>query len=310
MPEYRNSRRLSAGVAGLVTWLSTFGMLGGGTGAATHSRPPSSRTATVVAFRPRPAPVFRPWRGTRPHLYRIRWGDTLWALARRFDVSVADLEAANHLGDSSLIYAGDELVVPGRYEVQPGDTLRSVAARLKVPLVLLWHANRLTTDRLVPGQQLVIPYLGPMPREPYAAPPAPPRPLREELPSRGSPDVLAQYSAYDVLMLAHLVQAEAGNQPFVGMVAVAAVVLNRLHRPGFPKSIPAVITQPGQFASVANGTFWTAPGPLAVMAAKAALAGWDPTHGALYFYNPALTDNQWIRQLPVSAEIGAQVFCR
>jgi N-acetylmuramoyl-L-alanine amidase len=134
--------------------------------------------------------------------------------------------------------------------------------------------------------------------------------VRRALPARGDPDALMGYSPGDVILLAHLVQAEAGNQPFLGMVAVAAVVVNRLHTPGFPKTIPGVIEEPGQFESVANGTIAMAPGPLALLAAKAALAGWDPTHGAIYFYNPALTDNHWMRRLPVTTRIAAQVFCR
>jgi N-acetylmuramoyl-L-alanine amidase len=110
-----------------------------------------------------------------------------------------------------------------------------------------------------------------------------------------------------VWLLARLVQVEAGNQPFAGMVAVAAVVVNRTHAPGFPHALAAVIREPGQFALPGAGP---APGSLALRAARAALAGWDPTHGALYFYNPALTTSGWMRRLPVTARIGAQVFCR
>jgi N-acetylmuramoyl-L-alanine amidase len=287
-------------------WLALYTALN--PGAVADGRTPSPPPRPVLArVAKRPVPVSRRprWVGSRPHLYRIRWGDTLWTLANRFDLSVPVLEAANRLTDPNLIYAGDDLIVPGRYVVQPGDTLRAVARATGVPLVLLWHANRLTSDRLQPDQVLVVPYTGPVPLDVYEAPP-----MRPPLPARGEIAPVAPYTAEDLLALAHLVQAEAGNQPFVGMVAVAAVVMNRVRAPGFPKTIPAVIQQPGQFESVANGSYRLPPGPLAVLAAKAALAGWDPTHGALYFYNPHLTDNPWMASLPITAEIGAQVFCR
>jgi N-acetylmuramoyl-L-alanine amidase len=246
---------------------------------------------------PRPvrwrAPVAEP-----PRLYRIRWGDTLWALARRFHTTVAALQAANDLGTSTLIDAGRDLVIPGRYVVQPGDTLAQIARRFGVPLVLLWHQNRLATDRLEPGQTLVIPYPGPVPGATYAAPAAP------------AGAAAPAYSAQDVMLLAHVIQAEAGNQPFLGMVAVGAVVLNRTRAPGFPSTIAGVVFQPGQFESVADGRVNLPVTPLAVAAARAALEGWDPTHGALYFYNPDLATDPWIRSLDVVTRIGQHVFCR
>jgi len=252
------------------------------------------------AARPEPPRLVR-WRAPTaqaPRLYRIQWGDTLWALARRFDTTVAALQAANDLGTSTLIDEGRELVIPGRYVVQPGDTLALIARRFGVPLVLLWHQNRLASDRLEVGQTLVIPYPGPVPGATYAAP------------APAAAPAAPTYSAQDVLLLAHVIQAEAGDQPFLGMVAVGAVVVNRSRTFGFPPSIAGVIFQPGQFESVADGRINLPVTPLAVAAARAALAGWDPTHGALYFYNPDLATDPWIRSLPVVARIGQQVFCR
>lgn len=114
----------------------------------------------------------------------------------------------------------------------------------------------------------------------------------------------------DILMIAHLVQAEAGNQPFAAQVAVAAVVLNRLHNPDFPKTVASVLFAPGQFETVSAGTYWNTPSPLAILAARAAATGWDPSHGALYFYNPSLVHNGWMDALPTTVTIGAQVFAR
>lgn len=272
---------------------------------------PSARTAVKTKpslplperIKIRPAPKSPPV----GHLYHIRWGDSLWSIARRFDTSVLALQEANQLtGDE--IYAGHYLVLPYRYRVKAGDTLATIARRFAVPLLLLWHENRLNSDKVRPGQDLVIPYRGQIPPASYAgpAPPAAGNPLR--LSDRGVNRPAA--SPEDLLLLARLVQAEAGNQPFIGQVAVAAVALNRLHTAGFPKTLDAVIAEPGQFETVADGRFWNAPGPLAFMAAKAAWQGWDPTGGALYFFNPALPHASWMNTLPVAAIIGSQVFCR
>lgn len=156
---------------------------------------------------------------------------------------------------------------------------------------------------LTVGSRVILPYPKPLP------PSVSPSPV-----TTGSADTspLAQTSASpaDVQLLAHLVNAEAGNQPFEGQVAVAAVVLNRVNAPGFPKTIAQVIEQPGQFQSVSNGSIYLPPSQSAWMAAKAALQGWDPTGGALYYYNPSLTDNQWIRGQATLEQIGNQVFAR
>jgi N-acetylmuramoyl-L-alanine amidase len=302
---------------GILPWMGVLTLLHPPAQATPNPSPrvsvkPPRVAALLTPPKPTRIPLRPPDPAVRPRLYHIVWGDTLWGLARRFGVPLSALEQANHLTNDSVIYAGDYLAIPGHYVVQAGDTLRSIAAKVGVPQVLLWHANRMVTDRLEPGQTLVIPYLRNLPRQPYAAPPAPSGDTTERtpLPSRGTSNVSSVYSVGDVLLLAHLIQAEAGNQPFVGMVAVGAVVLNRLHHPGFPKSIPGVIQEPGQFESVANGTFRMAPGPLALMAAKAALEGWDPTRGALYFYNPALAHNTWMDSLRVTSRIAQQVFCR
>ncbi|MCL5116724.1 MAG: LysM peptidoglycan-binding domain-containing protein [Firmicutes bacterium] len=243
------------------------------------------------------------------HVYHIQWGDTLWGLSQRFHVSLSALEAVNHL-TSTQIEAGAYLVIPAMYQVQPGDTLATVAKKFSVPLLLLWHENRLTQDKLHPGQSLVIPYTGRIPQADYSAPELPAQPAAAPLTNRGAWNDPANLNAEDLLMLAHLVQAEAGNQPFLGQVAVAAVVLNRLKAPGFPKTLDSVLFSPGQFDSVANGSFWQPPTTQAMMAAKAAAAGWDPSGGALYFFNPSMPHAAWMNTLPESAIIGSQVFCR
>ncbi|WP_026487048.1 cell wall hydrolase [Caldanaerobius polysaccharolyticus] len=114
----------------------------------------------------------------------------------------------------------------------------------------------------------------------------------------------------DVWLLARLVNGEARGEPYIGKVAVAAVVLNRVMNPSFPKSIPAVIYQPGAFESVSNGQIWTDISPDSLRAAEDAMAGWDPTGGAVFFWNPSKPVNPWMWSRVIMTQIGDHVFAK
>lgn len=116
------------------------------------------------------------------------------------------------------------------------------------------------------------------------------------------------FSETDLDLLARVVRAEAEGEPYDGQVAVAAVILNRLRHPEFPNTIPGVVYEPLAFSVVANGEVNKPANDKAVQAAHAALNGWDPTGGAIYFYNPSKTRSAWIRQRPVLKTIGKHVF--
>lgn len=113
----------------------------------------------------------------------------------------------------------------------------------------------------------------------------------------------------DVYLLAQLVYGETRGEPYEGMVAVAAVVLNRVKSSLFPSSIAKVIYQSGAFSVVDDGQINLSPNATALRAARDALNGWDPTGGALFFYNPAKTTNKWIRSRTVILRIGGHIFC-
>ena len=87
------------------------------------------------------------------------------------------------------------------------------------------------------------------------------------------------------------------------------MVLNRVGHPSFPDTIAGVIYQNGAFTAVDDGQFWEPVAGSAYNAARDALNGWDPTGGAIYYYNPAKTSNKWIRSRPVITTIGDHVFC-
>ena len=242
-----------------------------------------------------------------PTLYRVSWGDTLWSIATKYGVSIDCLMRANHL-TSDLIYANTELIIPAVHVVQPGDTLTTLASQFRVTPRAIKQLNPQLHTPLTVGETIAIPCNHPLANKgqlsaAYVS--STPKPTAPPVPTTKSP-----LSPVDLQLLAHLVQAEAGDQPFEGQVAVAAVVLNRLNAPGFPKTLPEVIEQPGQFQCVTNGTIHQVPSQSAWLAAKSAASGWDPTNGALYYYNPQLTSNHWIRTQPVVTKIGQQIFAR
>lgn len=117
------------------------------------------------------------------------------------------------------------------------------------------------------------------------------------------------YTDSDLELLARLIFAEARSEPYEGKVAVGAVVLNRIKSGKFPHTIKEVIYAPGQFTCVVNGQINLTPDASAYQAARDALAGKDPSNGALFFYNPKTAKNMdWFRTLHTTAVIGGHVF--
>ncbi len=113
----------------------------------------------------------------------------------------------------------------------------------------------------------------------------------------------------DAALLARVISAEARGESYTGQVAVGAVILNRVAHPSFPNTIAGVVYQPGAFTCMTDGQINQPLADSAVRAAQDALNGWDPTGGAIYYYNPAKTSNAWMRSLPVITTIGGHVFC-
>ncbi len=116
----------------------------------------------------------------------------------------------------------------------------------------------------------------------------------------------------DVQLLARAINGEARGEPYEGQVAVGAVILNRVKDSKFPNTIAGVIYQSGAFTAVADGQI-NVPidsSSSVVKAAQDALNGWDPTGGAIYYFNPATATNKWIWSRPVIKTIGKHRFCR
>jgi N-acetylmuramoyl-L-alanine amidase len=117
------------------------------------------------------------------------------------------------------------------------------------------------------------------------------------------------FSQSDVNLLARVISAEARGEPYVGQVAVGAVILNRISHPSFPNTLAGVIYQPGAFSCLNDGGINASVADSAYRAARDAMNGWDPSGGAIYYYNPAKSTNKWILARPVITVIGDHRFC-
>ena len=118
-----------------------------------------------------------------------------------------------------------------------------------------------------------------------------------------------KYTADEVNLLAKVISAEARGESYEGQVAVGAVILNRVAHPSFPDTISGVVYQNGAFSCVYDSNWYQPVADSAKRAAQDAINGWDPSGGAIYYYNPAKTSNAWMRSRTVIKVIGNHYFC-
>ena len=111
-------------------------------------------------------------------------------------------------------------------------------------------------------------------------------------------------------LLARVIYGEARGEPYSGQVAVGAVVMNRVKSSSFPNTISGVIYQSGAFDAVRDGQINLTPDSTAKKAAQDALNGWDPSYGAIYYFNPSTATNKWIWSRPMTVTIGRHRFCK
>lgn len=180
------------------------------------------------------------------------------------------------------------------YVVERGDTLFSIARRFDTQVRVLQDLNGIDDpNRIATGEVLIVP-------APAHSPPphASARSQREDL-----------ADDQDLRILAAIIWLEARGEPFEGQVAVGAVVLNRVRSPLFPDAIPDVIFQPGQFPWSRAEVRAVDPDASCLRAARRALAGEDPTGGALFFCNPETTaEPEFCLSRPVLRRIGRHIF--
>ena len=118
------------------------------------------------------------------------------------------------------------------------------------------------------------------------------------------------YTSSEVYLLAKTIYAEGRGEPYVGQVAIGAVIMNRIRNAAFPNSISGVVYQKGAFTAVDDGQINLTPNQQSYNAARDALNGWDPTGGSIYYFNPNTATSSWIWSRPQVTKIGKHIFCK
>ncbi|HHU75966.1 MAG TPA: LysM peptidoglycan-binding domain-containing protein [Firmicutes bacterium] len=200
-----------------------------------------------------------------------------------------------------FLFLGGRIAQGASHSVKQGDTLWLLAQKYNTSVQEIAAANNLSSPWIIyPEQILTIPVeihnnQGFASREGRVAAPA-------------------GFSAQEIDLLARLVHSESAGEPYLGQVAVAATVLNRIKSPRYPNTISNVIYQVVggcyQFSPVLDGRINRPASKTAFNAVYDALRGLDPSRSALGFYNPSKTRNQWVRQQQVTAIIGNHIFFR
>lgn len=189
------------------------------------------------------------------------------------------------------------------YNVNYGDSLFSIGQKFGVSYLTLEQVNGLG-DLIYPGQTVYIP---------DSAIAAQTSGQTSGSDSQSGERYYSFTSAYypsndEIYLLARLIYSEAKGEPFEGQVAVGAVVMNRVKSPLFPDTISDVIFELWQFEPVLNGAIWQYPNSVAIQAARYAVNGWDPTGGALYFFNPDKVYAPFFAGLRYLCRIGGHEF--
>lgn len=271
----------------------------------------------AISFSIKAAPDFK-------LIYVIQEGDTLSEVAKNYDVNIDKLKEVNNLESGELIKAGEELIIPENnneksnkkpklfshkrennnesfsfgssstysirvnkshknlevdippsqlitYHVSFGDTLYDLAQDFNVSTGVIMALNDLDNSIIKAGDELKVPINNLTKREV----------LSKTITDR------------ELELLARVIFGEARGEPYIGQVAVGAVVINRVISSYFPDDFRSVIYQSGQFSAVADGQINLTPNRTAYRAAREALSGKDPTRGALYYYNPRIAKDKW-----------------
>ncbi|PUU95311.1 cell wall hydrolase [Halanaerobium sp.] len=274
-------------------------------------------------------------------IYVIQQGDTLSEIAADYDLEIEQLKAANKISNLADIKMGDELVIPQKLDNKNQEKHEKLFSDFKTRKEeLSFSINTHYAARINPGHQ--VPNIDKIPEDEiinyYVGPGDTLYDLARDFSTtigtilalnnkknsilrRGEKILLPvnnltdhqilnqRVSKQELELLARAVNGEARGEPYIGQVAVAAVIINRVLSPQFPNNFAQVIYQAGQFSAVSDGQINLRPNQTAFRAAREALNGSDPTNGALYFYNPkTATRVSFFEGRRVITKIGDHVF--
>lgn len=93
-------------------------------------------------------------------LYTVKQGDTLSAIAMKYNTTVGAIASANDIKNVNLIYSGQVIKIPSKsYTVKKGDTLSGIAKKYNTTVNAIANANSIKNVNLIyPGQVLTIPH--------------------------------------------------------------------------------------------------------------------------------------------------------
>lgn len=231
--------------------------------------------------------------------YKIVPNDSLYKISTLFKTPTSTLMSNNNLS-SNTIYPGQVLEVPAdTYTIKSGDSIYLIAKKFGISVTSLRQANNKWDNLIMPGQTLILPG------------------IKSSNTSTGTTTTTSKtvipYTNAEVNLLARLITAETTGEPYDAMVAVGAVVVNRVQSPDWPSSITLVINQVingyYQFTPVKNGYINNPPSDVALKAAWAALYGSDLSNNAMFYFDDSST-NQWMWSKPITARIGSMVFVK
>lgn len=183
-----------------------------------------------------------------------------------------------------LVYGQLPVRADWTYTVQRGDSLHKIASKTGVTVAAIKSRNGLSGNQLKIKQKLVIPT------------------------GEAAKQTKVASTSGNLELLARVIHAEAGAEVHLGKVAVGGVIMNRIQNSKFPNTLAGVVYQPHAFESVSNGIINRPASSESQKAARDAISGWDPSGGALYFFNPAKTNNPWIWARTIINRIGKHVF--
>lgn len=267
----------------------------------------------------------------------VQRGETLWALAQSYQTTVDEIVKLNKVKSPDNIREGQSLWVPSRvleeksekiedimvtdYTIDPSQSWWVNALRRRIVQVesIYSQASSLKLQKsIIPTFEIFVNRETPQVDPPSNALPGVIENVQKvaalKPPSIGTESqVLSRslgrlVSKEDVELLTRVIHGEARGENFEGQVAVGAVVLNRLKDPRFPKTIRAVVYQAGAFTAVDDKQIHLDPNNQSYKAAEAALAGQDPTNGALFYFNPSTATDRWIKSRAVVKQIGNHTF--